>query len=133
MALDIRSVQKSHFVKNQLRMTHTTVNYKLMCRVFFCFFVFLNNIALPINCFIGPGTQLNFHSGLGWVICYYLFQQNFSYIMTVSFSGRGNQSTQRKPPTCHKSLTILSHNVASSTPLHEQHSNSQISGDKQIA
>jgi len=25
----------------------------------------------------------------------------------VSFFGAGNQSTQRKPPTCHKSLTNL--------------------------
>jgi hypothetical protein len=33
------------------------------------------------------------------------FQQYFSYIMTISFIGGGNQSTQRKPPTCHKSLT----------------------------
>ena len=33
------------------------------------------------------------------------FQQYFSYIVAVSFIGGGNQSTQRKPPTCHKSLT----------------------------
>ena len=31
------------------------------------------------------------------------------------YCGGGNWSTQRKPPTCHKSLT-LSHNVVSSTP-----------------
>jgi len=35
--------------------------------------------------------------------------------MAVSFIG----STRRKPMTCHKSLTNLSHNVVSSTPLHE--------------
>ena len=27
------------------------------------------------------------------------------YIVAVSFIGGGNQSTRRKPPTCHKSLT----------------------------
>jgi len=33
------------------------------------------------------------------------FQQYFSYIVAVSFFGEGNLSTQRKVPTCHKSLT----------------------------
>jgi hypothetical protein len=33
------------------------------------------------------------------------FQQYFSYIMAVSFIAGGNQITQRKPLTCHKSLT----------------------------
>jgi hypothetical protein len=33
-----------------------------------------------------------------------------------SFIGGGNQSTWRKPLTCRKSLTNLSHKVASSTP-----------------
>jgi hypothetical protein len=46
------------------------------------------------------------------------FQQYFSYI------GGGNWSTRRKPPTCRKSLTNLSYNVVSSTPHHEQGSNS---------
>jgi len=42
-----------------------------------------------------------------WVILYNVtfFSQNFSYIMTVSFIGGGNQSTWRKPLTCRKSLT----------------------------
>jgi len=31
--------------------------------------------------------------------------------MAVSFIGGGNQRTRRKPPTCRKSLTTLSHNV----------------------
>jgi hypothetical protein len=39
------------------------------------------------------------------------FQQYFSYIVAVSFIGGGNRSTRRKPPTCRKSLTNLSHNV----------------------
>jgi hypothetical protein len=33
------------------------------------------------------------------------FQQYFSYIVAISFIGGGNESTWRKPPTCHKSLT----------------------------
>jgi len=33
------------------------------------------------------------------------FQQYFSYIVAVNFIGGGNWSTQRKPSTCHKSLT----------------------------
>jgi hypothetical protein len=33
------------------------------------------------------------------------FQQYFSYIMAVSFIGRENRRTQRKPLTCRKSLT----------------------------
>ena len=36
---------------------------------------------------------------------YHHFQQYFSFI------DGGNRSTQRKPHTCHKSLTNLSHNV----------------------
>ena len=41
--------------------------------------------------------------------------------MADSFIGEGNRSTQRKPPTCRKSLTnlTLSHNVVSITPHHE--------------
>jgi hypothetical protein len=37
-------------------------------------------------------------------------QQYYSYIVTVSFIGGGNWSTQRKPPTCRKSKTD-SHNI----------------------
>ena len=33
------------------------------------------------------------------------FQQYFSYIVLVSFTGRENRSTRRKPPICRKSLT----------------------------
>ena len=33
------------------------------------------------------------------------FQQYFSYIVAVRFTGGGNRSIQRKPLTCHKSLT----------------------------
>jgi len=31
--------------------------------------------------------------------------------VAVSFIGGGNRSTRRKPPTCRKSLTTLSHNI----------------------
>jgi len=40
--------------------------------------------------------------------------------VAVRYIGGGNQSTRRKPLTCHKSLTNFSHNVVSSTPRHEQ-------------
>ena len=40
------------------------------------------------------------------------------------FIGGGNRSTQRKPPTCRKSL-INSHNVVSSKPRNERDSSSQ--------
>jgi len=44
--------------------------------------------------------------GLDWFMVFNNnFQQYFSYIVAVSFIGRGNQSTQRKPLTCCKSLT----------------------------
>ena len=41
--------------------------------------------------------------------------------MTDRFIGGGNR---RKPPTCCKLLTSFIHNVVSSTPCHEQDSNS---------
>ena len=44
------------------------------------------------------------------------FQQYFSYIVAVSFIGGGNRSTQRKPPTCCKSLTNFYHIM-----LYEEH------------
>jgi len=37
------------------------------------------------------------------VYCY--FQQYFSYIVAVSFIGRGNRGTRRKPPTCSVQVT----------------------------
>ena len=54
------------------------------------------------------------------------FQQYFSYILTVSFIGGGNWSTQGKPQTIRKSLTSLSHNVVLGAPRHERSSNSQL-------
>jgi hypothetical protein len=56
------------------------------------------------------------------------FQQYFSYIVVVNFIDGGNRSTWRKPLTCCKASLwqTLSHNVVSSTPLHEQDSNSQL-------
>ena len=50
--------------------------------------------------------------------CLRHFQQHFSYKVVVSFIRGGNQSTRRKPPTCRKSRTNLSHNVLSSTLRH---------------
>jgi hypothetical protein len=34
-----------------------------------------------------------------------MVKQYFSLIVTVSFIGEGNQSTQKKPQTCRKPLT----------------------------
>jgi len=42
-------------------------------------------------------------------VCFMMFDatfNNISVISWVSFIDGGNRSTQRKPPTCHKSLTI---------------------------
>jgi hypothetical protein len=47
-------------------------------------------------------------------------QQYFSYIVAISFIGGGNRSTRRKPLTCRKSLTTLSHTVVSRTPRYER-------------
>ena len=60
-----------------------------------------------------------------------VFNTTFNNISVISwqsvFIGGGNQSTQRKPPTCQKSLTnFLSHNVVSSTLRHQWGSNSQL-------
>ena len=46
------------------------------------------------------------------------FQQYFSYIVSVSFIGEGNQRNRRKPPTGRKSLTNVMTYVLSSTPRH---------------
>jgi hypothetical protein len=51
---------------------------------------------------------LEFFSMVGWLVGYGVsrhFQQYSSYIIAVSFIDGGNQSTQRKPLTCRKSLT----------------------------
>jgi hypothetical protein len=46
------------------------------------------------------------------------------YIVTVSFIGRENWSTGKKPVTCRSRWQTLSHNAVSSTPRHERDSNS---------
>jgi hypothetical protein len=44
--------------------------------------------------------------GLGlW--CFNYLQQNFSYIVAVSFIGGGNRNTRRKPPTCRGQFSPL--------------------------
>jgi len=51
------------------------------------------------------------------------FQQYFSddiAFLAVSFIDGWNRSCRRKPSTCPKSLTNISHNVASITPRHER-------------
>ena len=48
----------------------------------------------------------NQREGVCGVIVFH-FQQYFSYIVAVRFIDGGNQSTQRKPPTCRHSPTNL--------------------------
>ena len=76
----------------------------------------------PIVGCLMPSDKCFMHIQDGWlawlvygVECH--FQQYFSFI------GGGNWNTWIKQLICHKSLT-LSHNVVSSTPCHEQDSNS---------
>jgi len=47
-------------------------------------------------------------------------------IMVVSFIGRGKRNTRRKQSSTASPWQILSHKVVSSTPRHEQDSNSQL-------
>jgi len=54
------------------------------------------------------------------------FQHYFSHIAVGSFIDGGNWSTQRKPPTCRKSLTNFITQCCMTTPRHEQDSNSLI-------
>ena len=46
-------------------------------------------------------------------LVYRHFQQDFRYIVAVSFIGGGNRSTRRKQQACRKSLTKV-------TPRHER-------------
>jgi len=41
-------------------------------------------------------------------LVYHYFQQYISYVVAVNFNCEGNQSIQRKPPTCRKLLTNFS-------------------------
>jgi hypothetical protein len=46
--------------------------------------------------------------GIVWLALWCLMPLStlsYLYIVVVSFTGEGNRSTQRKPPTCRKSLT----------------------------
>ena len=54
-----------------------------------------------------------------------VFQQYFRYIVADSFIGGGNQSTQRKPSTCRKSLVNLITQCCIKYTSPERYSNSQ--------
>ena len=60
----------------------------------------------------------------------YGVQQYVGYIVMASFIGGGNLNIRRKPPTCHKSRQILSHNVVSSTPRLSGIRTHIVSGDR---
>ena len=53
------------------------------------------------------------------MICVYRhFQQYFNYIMTISLSGGGSQSTRREPPTIDKQLVnFITCDCESSAPF----------------
>jgi hypothetical protein len=55
------------------------------------------DLKKSICLFLNPIVQL-------LLFCLYM-QQYFNFIVAVSFIGGGNQSTQRKPPTCRNSLS----------------------------
>ena len=58
-----------------------------------------------MNLFVDQSELLNLNSlGEGVIV----FNATFNNMM-VSFIGGRNRSTQRKPPTCHKSLTNFYH------------------------
>ena len=57
--------------------------------------------------------------------CLTLLSTIFQLYRGVSFIGGRSQGTQRKPPTCRKSLINISNNVVSSTLRHERGSNTQ--------
>ena len=81
-----------------------------------------SEINLKIHCL------QSHHNIYSWVVSgvYRHFQRYFSYIVVVSLIGGGHRNTRRKPPTCRKLITTLSHNVVSSTPCHERGSNLQL-------
>ena len=68
-------------------------------------YIFLKEIVLSFFIINYPKEQILGRTN-GWfgftygVLCH--FQQYFSYIMALSFTGGGNQSIRRKPPTCCK-------------------------------
>ena len=59
------------------------------------------------------------------VMVFNTFQQYFSYIVAVSFIGRVNRSTRRKPPTSRKSLTYFISKSCIEYAPPERDSNSQ--------
>ena len=63
---------------------------------------------------INKSTTFIYSKSIEGVWCLMPLSTYFSYIVVVSF-----MSTPRKPPTCSKSMTDLSHNVTSITPRHD--------------
>jgi hypothetical protein len=66
------------------------------CQIIGKFYI-LNDFETPQNTHKGKLIEI--------VLCIGLVQQYFSYIVGSVFIGGGNQTTRRKPQTCHKSLT----------------------------
>ena len=84
-----------------------------------------SNTTLPLCWMVRSVCVLR---GLGlWFLMPLIFQLK---IVAISFIGGGNWSARRKPQTCHKSLTNLSHNVVSSTPRLRKIWTHNVSGDR---
>jgi len=70
---------------------------------------FSDNLLVHAKMFINKIYFSDWGVWLWWLRPLSVFQEYFSYIVAVSFIGWGNRSTQRKPPTCQKSLTNFTH------------------------
>jgi hypothetical protein len=58
----------------------------------------------------------NTYKGWGRLMVYGFWTAYLEYIFVVIFIVGGKQHIWRKPPTCPKSMTIISHKVVLSTP-----------------
>ena len=70
-------------------------------------YFFITNLSY-LDIYVNTQLSQLFKNGLGYGVQRH-FQQYFSCIVVVSFIGRGNRSTLRKPLNCNKSLTTLLH------------------------
>ena len=103
----------------QIPMQNSRYYYTLMLRSYLSVvqqWIILKSLVLDSTFNITPHTwDGGFLDSSRFLFACVFLQQYFSYIVAISFIGGGNRITRRKPSTWRKSLTTLSHNVASST------------------